>query len=288
MRLWLVHAVTRPTPPFLACDGALEVHQIPVEFDDNLVWLLVCTKTRATAIVDGPANPDPILSYVASQNLELGAIFNTHTHVDHVGINRELLDRRLRVVGPRPVADDVPGLTESVDEGDTIHLGKAEGRVLRTEGHIDGHMSFVFGDLLLCGDTMFTGGCGYLFSGPPAKMHDSLNRLAALDGRTRVCCAHEYTQDNLRFAWMVEPDNPDLIARIRRVWAIRAEGGSAVPSSIAEERATNPFLRTSPTIVETLHRRGARAETPLEIFTSLRALKDSKAHRQIPDSALPL
>ncbi len=291
----MAHTVTQPTPPFSAAGGALEVHQIPVVYDDNLVWVAVAKATGDTAVVDGPPDADPILDHLRAHGLRLGAIFNTHTHDDHIGINRALEARgllsSLRVVGPKPVRDQVPGLTEAVDEGDTVRLGEVRGRVLRTEGHLDGHISYVFGDVVFCGDTLFAGGCGFLFSGPPAKMFDSLTRLAALDGATRVCCAHEYTQDNLRFAWSIEPDNADLAERIRRVWKIRAGGGSAVPSTIEEERRTNPFLRAdSKSIVASLAKAmpGTKLDTPLAVFTAARALKDTKAYRKLGDSGLPL
>jgi hydroxyacylglutathione hydrolase len=160
-----------------------------------------------------------------------------------------------------------------------------------TEGHIDGHVSYVFGDVLFSGDTLFAGGCGYLFDGPPEAMFGSLTRLSALDPATRVCCAHEYTQDNLRFAWSVEPDNDALADRIRRVWALRAEGRASVPSTIAEERATNPFLRHhSPTLRASVAKAFPDRDlsTPEAIFAATRALKDRKDYRRLTDAALPL
>jgi hydroxyacylglutathione hydrolase len=163
--------------------------------------------------------------------------------------------------------------------------------VLLTEGHLDGHVSFVFGDLLLCGDTLFAGGCGRLFDGPPSKMHDSLQRLAALPGDTKVCCAHEYTQDNLRFAWSLEPGNAALAERIRRVWALRAEGGCTVPSRVEEERATNPFVRTgSRELVEAVKRAlpDVELEDSLAVFTATRRLKDLGDYKARGDEGLPL
>jgi hydroxyacylglutathione hydrolase len=186
------------------------------------------------------------------------------------------------VVGP---ARGVPGLTQAVGEGDSIVLGEASGRVLLTEGHMDGHLSFVFGDVLFPGDTLFTGGCGYLFDGPAEKMFDSLGRLAALPGSTRVCCAHEYTRDNLTFAFMLEPQNDALARRMTEVAEKLAGGGSAVPSTIAEERATNPFLRAdSPELVDTLARLlpGVTLASELDVFRAARALKDTKRHRMLP------
>jgi hydroxyacylglutathione hydrolase len=160
-----------------------------------------------------------------------------------------------------------------------------------TEGHLDGHISFVFGDVLFCGDTLFGGGCGYLFDGPPAKMYHSLERLAQLDGSTRVCCAHEYTADNLRFAWSVEPDNEELALRIRKVWSIRRDGGSTVPSTIDDERHTNPFLRQHSATLRK-HVAAAFPDTDLEdpeaVFAATRRLKDRKDYRQLSDEALPL
>lgn len=289
----MAHVVSRPTPPFLAMDGALAVHQVPAA-TDNLVWIAVCTATGGAAAVDGPGAAEA-LAYAEAHGLRLRTILNTHTHRDHVGINADLQRSGQlagwRVVGPAKVAGDVPGITERVDDGDDVQLGALTGRVLLTEGHIDGHISYVFGDVLFCGDTLFAGGCGYLFDGPPAKMYRSLMRLAALPGDTRVCCAHEYTKENLRFAWSVEPDNAALAERIRRVWAVRAEGGCAVPSTIEEERATNPFLRPgSPSLVAAVSRALPDHDTSTYggVFAATRVLKDTRAHEQIADDGLPL
>jgi hydroxyacylglutathione hydrolase len=287
------HVVTMPREPFRSADGSLEVHQIPAA-RDNLMWLAICTKTGAAAVVDGPSAA-PALDYCSAKGIELGTILNTHTHHDHIGVNVDLESRGLlgtmRVVGPARAADRVPGIRERVDEGDEVTLGALKGRVMLTEGHINGHVSFVFDDVVFCGDTMFGAGCGYLFDGPPAKMHDSLTRLSQLDGATRVCCAHEYTEDNLRFAWSVEPDNQALAERIREAWALRALGGCTVPSTIALERATNPFLRHGS---ESLRKRVADAwpdktlSSPAAIFAATRALKDRKDYKSITDEQLPL
>ncbi len=287
------HVVTRPRPPFASASGQLEVHQVP-SWRDNLVWLLVDVQSREAAAVDGP-EATTTLDHCQRHGLRLTTVLNTHTHADHIGINRDLQARGLlasmRVVGPTRAAADVPGLTESVDEGDEVRFGAVTGRVLLTEGHIDGHISYVFEDLLFCGDTMFTAGCGYLFDGPPERMFGSLERLAALPGETRVCCAHEYTEDNLRFAWSVEPDNEALAERIRRVWGLRAQGRCAVPSTIAEERATNPFLRSeSASLRERVA--AAMSNTAMDddaaVFAATRALKNRKDYQAIGDENLPL
>lgn len=289
----MAHVVTRPTEPFRTSDGALEIHQVPA-WQDNLIWLVVCTKTGRAAAVDGPM-AGGVLEYCAERGLSLTAIINTHTHGDHIGINADLKGRGLlddmRVVGPKLAAKSVPGITEPVSDGDEVAFGEAVGRVMLTEGHINGHVSYVFDDVLFCGDTMFGAGCGYLFDGPPAKMKESLTRLAALDPKTRVCCAHEYTEDNLRFAWSVEPDNDALAERIQRTWAIRADGGCSVPSTIADERATNPFVRHDSA---TLCANVAKAmpdrslDDPAQIFAATRALKDRKDYRKLSDDDLPL
>jgi hydroxyacylglutathione hydrolase len=268
-------------------DGALEVHMVPV-WQDNFTYLLRCTSSGETAAVDG-AEAKPVLEYVERHGLALTCLLTTHTHPDHIGLHRELAKlgmlERLRVVGAAK-RSDVPGRTEAVDEGDRVRLGQLEAQVWLTEGHVDGHLSYVFGDALLCGDTLFGGGCGYLFDGPPAAMHASLQRFATLPDATRVCCAHEYTQDNLRFAWSLEPDNPALAERIRKVWSLRAQGRSSVPSTIGDEKATNPFLRGhAPTLRASVRAAlpSAPLDTPAEVFAATRKLKDMKLYKALPE-----
>ncbi|MCA9690478.1 MAG: hydroxyacylglutathione hydrolase [Myxococcales bacterium] len=287
----LQHVVSEPSAPFTIRGGALEVHQL-LAWTDNLIWLLVSPARGEAAIVDGP-EARAALERCAALGVRLTTVINTHTHRDHIGVNLDLARRGLlsgmRVVGPALAAGDVPGLTDPVDDGDRVDLWGTPAEVLRTEGHMNGHVSYVVADVLFCGDTLFGGGCGYLFDGPPAKMHESLTRLAALPGETRVCCAHEYTQDNLRFALSVEPDNAELMARIRDVWAVRERGGSTVPSTVALERATNPFLRPrSPTLQARV--REAMPDRALDsdcaVFTATRALKDRKDYRRLADPVL--
>ena len=281
------HVVTTPPGPFLAMDGALRVHIVP-DATDNLVWIAQCVQTGSAAIVDGPGC-DAVLAYASENDIAVDAVFNTHTHPDHIGVNRALAQRGqladYRVVGR---GDRVPGLTEPVGEGDAVQLGALVGQVMLTEGHIDDHISFVFGDVVFCGDTLFAGGCGYLFDGPARKMFVSLMRLAALPPETRVCCAHEYTEDNLRFAWSVEPDNGALAERIREVWGLRADGKCTVGTTMALERATNPFLRPgSPTLAANVAAKTGRTLVSFEeVFAATRALKDTGVHKAVSDAEL--
>lgn len=281
----MAHVVSVPTPPFRARSGAFEVHQIPAA-EDNLIWLFVCLRTGAAAIVDGP-DAEAVLAYADARGINVSHVLNTHTHGDHIGLNRDLLRKGilpgLEVIGPRKVARDVPGITRAVDDGDTVEVGACTGKVLRTEGHIEGHICFLFEDVLFCGDTLFAGGCGRVFTGDYHAMHTGLTRLAALPGDTRVCCAHEYTVDNLRFALSVEPHNAALQQRYKEVCAIRAEGRSAVPSTIALELSTNPMLRTSsPELIAQVRAQapGVDLSTPLAVFTATRKLKDSGAYKR--------
>jgi hydroxyacylglutathione hydrolase len=288
----MTHLVTKPTAPFRSASGALQIHQIPAA-QDNLIWLIV-TRDGEAAAVDGP-DAGGTLDYCAANGFRLTTILNTHTHGDHIGINRDLQGRGLlsgmRVVGPKRVAADVPGITEQVDDGDSVTFGGVTGTVMLTEGHINGHVSYVLDGVLFCGDTLFGCGCGYLFDGPPAKMHASLERLSALPEATRLCCAHEYTQDNLRFAFSIEPGNADLSARIRSTWEVRGRGESSLPSTIGLERKTNPFLRHES---GELRDRVARAmpdrtlATPGDVFAAARALKDRKDYKSLTDLDLPI
>jgi hydroxyacylglutathione hydrolase len=292
--------VVRTQPPVRRVDGgALEIHAIPAA-EDNLVWIARCTATGDAAVIDGP-DAAGALAYCEVHGIRLTALWNTHTHPDHIGINKALIEAgRLppRVVGPRAVAADlssegptlgIPGLTDPVGEGDRVRLGALTATVWETPGHLTGHISFVFGSeegqgAVFCGDTLFAGGCGRIFEGTHEQLFRSLRRLAELPGDTLVCCAHEYTQDNLRFAWSVEPDNPALAERIRRVWATRATGAAAVPSTIEEERATNPFLRPGAPGI----RASVAVEEPLNVFTALRKRKDEGAYKERGDAPLPL
>lgn len=287
------HVVRLPAPALNASSGAFSVELVPV-WRDNLVWIVAPAGTDTAWAVDGP-EAGPVLDACARLGRRLTTILTTHVHPDHIGLHHDLERRGLlggiRVIGGAAAPVPIPGLTDALDDGDARTVDGIPIRALRTDGHQDGHLSFLVDDVLFCGDTLFTGGCGYLFDGPPDAMFRSLMRLAALPGATRVCCAHEYTEDNLRFAWMVEPGNAALAARIRAVWAIRAAGGCAVPSTLEEERATNPFLRPgSPRLRAELAARlpDADLSTHAGVFAAARRLKDRKDHAALTDADLPL
>lgn len=286
------HVITAPPAPRTVCDGRARLHTVPAA-RDNLIWLLECLETGAVAAVDGPGVQE-LDAYLDAHGLTLTHILTTHTHGDHVGLHhalqREARLDALVVVGCARRADEIPGLNHAVDEGDGITVGALEARVWRTDGHLNDHLCFVFDGVLFCGDTLFTGGCGYLFDGPPEAMARSLWRLATLPGETLVCCAHEYTQDNLRFAWLLEPDNPALAARIARDWAIREQGGCTVPSTMAEERATNPFLRPGSATLQRRLTELAGVEPPdlMDVFAATRAFKNTGPQKQLPEAELPV
>lgn len=280
------HVVTRPTPPFRSASGSFEVHQVPAA-QDNLVWILVCQKTGAAAVVDGP-DAEHALAYCRAHGIELTHVLNTHTHGDHIGVNRDLLSRgllgRMKVIGPAGAKQEVPGITQAVSDGDRFSFGAVNGRVLLTEGHIEGHVSFVLEDVVMCGDALFTAGCGRVFTGDYRAMFEGLEKLAALPPETRVCCAHEYTLDGLRFALSIEPENDALQKRMGAVTALREQGSSAVPSTIGEELATNPFLRArSSALIAHVREQMPEADvsSPLGVFTATRKLKDAGQYKAV-------
>ena len=251
----------------------LDIKQIPV-LNDNYVYLAHCPATGQTAVVD-PAVAGPVLDTLTKTGWTLTHILNTHHHGDHTGGNLELKAATgCTIVGPKADRDRIPGIDVMVGDGDSYALGSSTAKVFDVPGHTRGHIAYWFedSDALFCGDTLFVMGCGRLFEGTPAQMVHSLAKFDALPGQTRVYCAHEYTQSNGRFALTVEPGNNDLQNLMKDVDAKRAKGIPTVPSTLAQERATNPFLRpSSKGLQATIGMSGADI---VDVFAEVRRRKD--------------
>lgn len=265
----------------------LNITAIPA-FADNYIW---CLHDEHTAVAVDPGDAAPVLSFLREHNLDLKALLITHHHPDHVGGIADLrrVYPELKVFGPDNPRID--GITQQVREGDHIDdLLGLDFAVWAVPGHTLDHLAFVStsgiaskeeadkdsSTLLFCGDTLFSAGCGRLFEGSPEQMLASLTRLAALPDGTRVYCTHEYTLSNLRFAHAVEPDNAEIAQRLATVTQMRAANISTLPTNLALERSTNPFLRSDIAAVQRAARtRGAeKLETALDVFTAIRRWKD--------------
>lgn len=249
-------------------------------FVDNYFWLL--QRERRAVVVD-PGDARPVLRALDDRGLALTAIVVTHHHPDHVGGIAELLrGHPVPVFGPRAEAGTIPGLTHLLAEGDRVALPglDVELEVWEVPGHTLGHIAYVSRapgmEFVLCGDTLFKAGCGRLFEGTPQQMHRSLSRLAALPPQTAVYCTHEYTLANLQFAAAVEPGNRVVADEIARVRELRGRGLPSLPSTIAVERHTNPFLRCAQAPVRaSAARHGATSlDTDESVFAALRRWKD--------------
>ncbi|MCY1291022.1 Hydroxyacylglutathione hydrolase GloB [compost metagenome] len=256
----------------------IQIDALPA-FNDNYLWLLQDAASRRCAVVD-PGDAAPVLDWLAAHpGWQLSDILVTHHHFDHVGGVEQLKQATgARVYGP--AEEKIPGRDVALEDGARIEVLGLDFVVMAVPGHTLGHIAYYHAaaeqPLLFCGDTLFAAGCGRLFEGSPAQMHDSLGRLAALPDSTLVYCTHEYTLSNLRFAQAVEPDNPDIARRLAEVGEWRAAGRISLPSTIALERATNPFLRShEPAVVKKADERDGPLEpAPSAVFASLRAWKD--------------
>lgn len=253
----------------------LEVIPIPA-FTDNYIWAIINTKNKQTAIVD-PGDAAPVLSYLDNNALILNSILITHHHADHThGIPALLENQTVPVYGP--AQEPIPHCTQKLKEGDAVILDGmgVTFQVLDVPGHTRGHIAYYGNEWLFCGDTLFAGGCGRLFEGSPAEMLHSLEKLAALPLDTAVYCAHEYTENNLRFASTVEPKNTKIQQRLQSVIAKRAKKQVTLPSTIGLEKQTNPFLRsTEPELIATIsHKINRKMVTQIEVFAETRSLKD--------------
>jgi hydroxyacylglutathione hydrolase len=251
----------------------LRITAIPA-FDDNYIWLLTAGG-NACAVVD-PGDEDPVLDVLEKQGLELRYILLTHHHPDHAGGVPDLLDRyQATVFGP---ADNrIPFVHQVCRDGDLISLTalNAEFRVLEVPAHTRSHIAFYGENVLFSGDTLFSVGCGRFFEGTAADMQASLDKLAALPADTKNYCAHEYTQSNCAFALQVEPENLALQARATEVSRLRAAGEITLPTSLGDELATNPFLRTREnSVVEAARKLDPKATAGISTMAAIRAWKD--------------
>jgi hydroxyacylglutathione hydrolase len=256
-------------------------------FQDNYLWLL--HNGRRALVVD-PGEAQPVLDALQRDGLQLDAILVTHHHADHVGGVARLHEATGAAVWG-PAAESVPAPHTALVQGDTVDVLGVRFQVLEVPGHTAGHIAYYTSHcpldtpagpagegrpVVFCGDTLFSGGCGRLFEGTPAQMLASLDALAALPPATLVCCAHEYTLSNLRFARAVEPGNGELQQYQQRCEALRREGSPTLPSTIGLERAVNPFLRTrSPGVRQAAHAfNGAPAEDDVAVFAAIRQWKN--------------
>ncbi len=249
--------------------NSLEILALPA-FADNYIWVL--RSGNAVAVVD-PGDAAPVLDYLAATATRLCAILVTHHHADHVGgIDGLVARHQVPVYGP--AAEAIDGVDHPLTNGDRVRLTDLgiEFEVLEVPGHTRGHVAYYRRGMLFCGDTLFGAGCGRLFEGTAAQMHASLARLAALPADTDIYCAHEYTQANLRFAAIVEPGNDAITQRSAEAAQLRSRELATVPSTLAAELATNPFLRwDAPTVVAAAQARLGRTPAgPAEVFAAIR------------------
>lgn len=252
----------------------MKITAIPA-FRDNYVWAI--HDDHAAILVD-PGEAAPILAWLEARHIVPSALLITHHHADHTG-GIAALRARYPVPVYAPARESIPGTTHPLQGGESLVFPELdlEFSVLDTPGHTRGHLCYVGQGALFCGDTLFSCGCGRLFEGTPAQMYAALGRIRALPLDTRICCAHEYTLENLDFAQLVEPDNPALKQRRDEVNELRRLGTPSLPVSLATEIATNPFLRfDQPAVVVAASQHAKHPVEPgLAAFTELRAWRDA-------------
>ena len=265
----------------------MRIERIPT-FRDNYTYLVIDPGTNEAAVVDAP-EADPVIERVESLDVKVAKVLSTHHHPDHSAANPVLAERYgAPVFGHVSDAKRIPGFTDGLEEGDTISVGELEAEILFIPAHTSGHIAYVFPGAVFSGDTLFAAGCGRLFEGDPQMMHTALNeKLSRLPDDTRVYCGHEYTESNIRFALSVEPGNQKLQDKMKSVQAIRSHAAEdwhdatdaemTVPSTMGEERETNPFMRArSPEIIASVQKQLPGTPTDeVSILGAIRHLKDS-------------
>lgn len=258
----------------------LIISPIPA-FNDNYIWMFHSPDSRNIFVID-PGDAKPVQDVLEKYQLNLAGILITHHHFDHTGgISHLTKGKNIPVYGPDN--QNIEGVTNTLRDGDVINLNGTLFNIIATPGHTLDHIAYYTesgeggNPALFCGDTLFVGGCGRLFEGTAEQMFSSLSRLAALPGDTRVYCAHEYTQTNLKFAQAVEPDNQILKKHVDEVAVCRSENQPTVPSTLQMELETNPFLRSDqPEVIKAACSRGAPENAkPAEILRVIRAWKDN-------------
>lgn len=246
-------------------------------FNDNYIWAIVHPKNHTVAIVD-PGDASPVIDMLATHGWTLNSILITHHHPDHVGGINTLIERHnVPVYGP--ANEIIPHCAYPLSDGDSLNIPALDLtlKIMEVPGHTIGHIAYFNKQFLLCGDTLFAGGCGRLFEGTAEQLHHSLMRLAKLPKETLVCCAHEYTEANLRFASTIDPHNKALMARLAAVLAMRQKKTCTLPSTIEMELATNPFLRCDKKALQKIagQHTGRAITHPADVFATLRMMKDS-------------
>jgi len=252
----------------------IQITALPA-FTDNYIWLLQDPRTHRCAVVD-PGDAAPVQAWLKDNpQWTLSDILITHHHHDHVG-GVEALKKATDATVYGPASENIPARDVALEDNDRINVLGHDFDIIAVPGHTLGHIAYYHTGLLFCGDTLFAAGCGRLFEGTPRQMYSSLSRLAALPGETQVFCTHEYTLSNLRFAKAVEPENQHIAQRFDDVTQLRAHDRITLPSTLALEKLTNPFLRTAETSVKEKldERTGPINPTPSAVFAGLRAWKD--------------
>jgi len=242
---------------------------------DNFGVLIHDTETGETALIDAPEE-GPILAAIQRTGWTPGMIFTTHHHSDHVEANLALKDRfGLRIVGPESEASKIPGIDDTVEDGSVVPFGGDNVRVIATPGHTAGHVSYYFpkAKVAFTADTLFALGCGRIFEGTPPMMYASLQKLAALPPETAIYCGHEYTQSNARFALTIDPTNAALKERAGKIETLRSQDRPTLPTTIAEELATNPYLRVKDQAIR--RNLGMEQASDEEVFAEIRKRKDN-------------